>query len=60
MTDVKEDIVRAVEVALTPVFKQKASEKKNPYGDGRTAPRIYEVLRNADLENLLVKSFVDL
>lgn len=59
-TDVKEDIVRAVEVALTPVFKQKASEKKNPYGDGRTAPRIYEVLRNADLENLLVKSFVDL
>jgi UDP-N-acetylglucosamine 2-epimerase (non-hydrolysing) len=49
----------AVRKALTPSFRAQASEGGNPYGDGKSGPRIAEVLTTQPLTGILRKRFVD-
>lgn len=58
--DETESIVNAIEHALSPAFRKQAAEAENPYGDGKTAARIHQVLRDVSLENILMKPFFDL
>ena len=56
----RDEILRAIETAQTPVFRERARAGANPYGDGRAAPRIVEVLRTVPLDARLVqKRFAD-
>jgi UDP-hydrolysing UDP-N-acetyl-D-glucosamine 2-epimerase len=51
----REDILRGIEAALQPAFPAQARAAANPYGDGRAAPRIVEVLRTVPLGARLVQ-----
>ncbi|HLF48153.1 MAG TPA: UDP-N-acetylglucosamine 2-epimerase, partial [Methylomirabilota bacterium] len=51
----REDILRGIEAARAPAFRARASAAANPYGDGRAAPRIVEVLRTVPLDARLVQ-----
>jgi UDP-hydrolysing UDP-N-acetyl-D-glucosamine 2-epimerase len=56
----REEILRGIEAARGPAFRARARAAANPYGDGRTAPRIVEVLRDIPLDARLVqKRFAD-
>jgi GDP/UDP-N,N'-diacetylbacillosamine 2-epimerase (hydrolysing) len=56
-----DDIKKAVEKALSPEFKEKASKVKNPYGDGNASERIAEiVMKKLDEPINLKKKFYDL
>ena len=47
--------------ALDPAFRRGLTGLRNPYGDGRAAPRIAAVLRTVELgPRLIRKRFVDL
>jgi UDP-N-acetylglucosamine 2-epimerase (non-hydrolysing) len=50
---------RAMEQALDPAFRRRVEGIPNPYGDGRAAPRIVEVVASCDLAPLLHKRFVE-
>ncbi len=49
-------IVAALEAALRPEFRNGLHGMANPYGDGRAATTIAEVLATVSLENLLIKA----
>ena len=49
----------AVVKALNPQFRSAVAARPNPYGDGRAAPRIAEILLSAPLDRLLAKRFCD-
>jgi UDP-hydrolysing UDP-N-acetyl-D-glucosamine 2-epimerase len=51
----REDILRGIESAQAPAFRARARAAVNPYGDGRAAPRIVEVLRAVSLDARLVQ-----
>ncbi len=51
----REDILRGIEAAQAPAFRARAGAAANPYGDGRAAPRIVEVLRTVPLDARLVQ-----
>jgi UDP-hydrolysing UDP-N-acetyl-D-glucosamine 2-epimerase len=51
----REDILRGIEAALQPAFRAQARSAANPYGDGRAASRIVEVLRTVPLGARLVQ-----
>ena len=52
----KEAIKSAVKKALSPAFKEKLKQCVNPYGDGRSAKRIVDVLEKMEINpSLLVK-----
>lgn len=54
-------IVAGISRALSPAFREHLAGKINPYGDGRTSPRIVEVLANLNIgSRLLQKEFHDL
>ena len=56
----RDEILRGIETAQTPAFRGRARAGANPYGDGRAAPRIVEVLRTVQLDARLVqKRFAD-
>lgn len=56
----REDILRGIEAALAPGFRERLQGMPNPYGDGKAAPRIVEVLRTVPLdERLIQKRFAD-
>jgi len=48
-------ILSAVERARSDAFRSTLKGMKNPYGDGRAAEKIVEVLTTVPLENLLMK-----
>jgi UDP-hydrolysing UDP-N-acetyl-D-glucosamine 2-epimerase len=48
-------IVRAIEAALAPGFREALRGRRNPYGDGRAAARIVRVLREVPLGDRLVR-----
>lgn len=51
------EIAKAIGTALTPAFRSSLKDLKNPYGDGRSAERIAEVLSTVDLgKPLLMKA----
>ena len=56
-----ESIREAIATAIDDKFRLSLNDLVNPYGDGRTANRIVEILRHVTLdENLLKKRFFDL
>jgi UDP-hydrolysing UDP-N-acetyl-D-glucosamine 2-epimerase len=56
----RDEILRGIETVQTPAFRAGARAAANPYGDGRAAPRIVEVLRTVQLDARLVqKRFAD-
>jgi UDP-hydrolysing UDP-N-acetyl-D-glucosamine 2-epimerase len=51
-------IVRAIRLASSPDFRECLRGLANPYGDGKAAPRIIEVLKTVPFgRNLLIKTF---
>ena len=58
-TEIKaETIVHAIRSAVSPAFRERLRGLVNPYGDGKAAPRIVEVLKTVPLDRgLLAKSF---
>lgn len=55
---IKESIVRAIGLAVSPAFRESLRGLVNPYGDGNAAPRIVEILKTIPLgRNLLMKKF---
>ena len=59
---VKEDIKRAIEIALSKEFKNKAKNTINPYGDGNTSEKIVDIVNDFILNDKvnLKKMFYDL
>jgi UDP-hydrolysing UDP-N-acetyl-D-glucosamine 2-epimerase len=56
----REEIFRGIEAARVPEFRARARAAANPYGDGRAAPRIVEVLSKVPLDaRLIQKRFAD-
>ncbi|MCX8130711.1 MAG: UDP-N-acetylglucosamine 2-epimerase [Clostridia bacterium] len=53
------EIINAIKKALSEDFIQSVSGMKNPYGDGKTAERIVDILKSFDFrdKNLLKKKF---
>lgn len=58
---VKEDILRAIETALSDSFAKKAKETVSPYGDGHTSDKVIEVIKEYLLDKKidLKKKFYD-
>ncbi len=59
---IKEDIEKAIKVALSEQFKRKAKNTINPYGDGNTSDKIVKIIREFILNDKidLKKKFYDL
>ena len=56
----KEEISKAIELAVSSAFRNSIANIENPYGDGRAAERILRVLRSLEIgPSLLVKKFID-
>jgi UDP-hydrolysing UDP-N-acetyl-D-glucosamine 2-epimerase len=56
----REEILRGIEAARDPAFRNRARAAANPYGDGRAAPRIVEVLSKVPVDaRLIQKRFAD-
>ena len=57
---VKEDILRAIDTALSDSFAKKAKETVSPYGDGHTSDKVIEVIKEYLLDKKidLKKSFM--
>jgi UDP-hydrolysing UDP-N-acetyl-D-glucosamine 2-epimerase len=54
-------IEQGIRRALTPEFRDSLAGMTNPYGDGRSGPRIAQILATTPLDrSLLMKGFVDL
>jgi UDP-N-acetylglucosamine 2-epimerase (non-hydrolysing)/GDP/UDP-N,N'-diacetylbacillosamine 2-epimerase (hydrolysing) len=51
----RDEILRGIEVALAPGFRERLRGIPNPYGDGRAAPRIVRVLREVLLDAQLIQ-----
>jgi UDP-hydrolysing UDP-N-acetyl-D-glucosamine 2-epimerase len=50
----------AIEKALSPAFRKKLHNLKNPYGDGRAGERIAKVIASVPIDDrLLIKRFAD-
>lgn len=51
--------VDAIKHAISPVFRESLSDCKNPYGDGRSAERILEILQKLVVDDrLLIKNLM--
>jgi len=57
---IQTEIRKAIKKLYSKNFQKILSRVKNPYGDGKTAKRIVDVLKNYDLRNILKKKFYDL
>ena len=55
---VSHDIRRALNVLYSKKFQQRFKKVTNPYGDGKTAPRIKKILRNFKLRSLKKPFFI--
>lgn len=56
----KSSILNAINVALSPEFKQKCLNSHNPYGKGDSSETILNIIQNTKLEGLVFKSFFDI
>lgn len=56
----EQEIVKAIEKALSKEFQQQLPFITSPYGDGYASYKIKECLKNVNLEGLLKKSFYDI
>jgi UDP-hydrolysing UDP-N-acetyl-D-glucosamine 2-epimerase len=57
--DNKDDIIAAINCALSNDFKNTYKNKVPPYGNGGASTKIKDVLKNCDLSKLLIKKFYD-
>jgi UDP-N-acetylglucosamine 2-epimerase len=56
----RDDILHAIQKAVTPVFLAQLRDLRNPYGDGHAAERIVSRLKEVRLDDrLIMKRFVD-
>jgi UDP-hydrolysing UDP-N-acetyl-D-glucosamine 2-epimerase len=55
-----DEIAMAITRALAPEFQRQAAAVRSPYGAGRAAARMVEILAGARLESIVVKRFHDL
>jgi UDP-hydrolysing UDP-N-acetyl-D-glucosamine 2-epimerase len=55
----REAIATAIAEALDPAFREAARKQPAPFGDGRAAERIVEVLERTDFKGLARKPFID-
>ena len=53
-------IHQAIDLALTPDFRQRSRNTINPYGDAGASKRIIEVLERMDPSDFTFKPFYDL
>ncbi len=53
-------IVSAIRTALSPDFQRRLKQVVSPYGEGNTAARIVEVLKEVDIGDILTKKFYDI
>jgi len=56
-TETVAEIKRAFDKALSPDFQKEVQAKESPYGAGGASRKIVDVLKAADLEDILVKKF---
>ncbi|MBB5149729.1 UDP-N-acetylglucosamine 2-epimerase [Ureibacillus thermosphaericus] len=56
----EESIVNAINIGLSNEFKKRINNMKMLYGEGNTSEQIVEVLKNVDLEKILIKRFYDI
>ena len=56
----RDDIATAIGKALSPEFSEMARTTDSPFGRGGVAQRVAAVLKEADIEGILMKSFHDL
>lgn len=59
-TEAAEDILSAIQHALTAEHRERARTNTSPYGDGHAAGRILHVLKTTSLDGAFKKKFVDL
>jgi UDP-N-acetylglucosamine 2-epimerase (non-hydrolysing)/GDP/UDP-N,N'-diacetylbacillosamine 2-epimerase (hydrolysing) len=55
-----ESIMNAIDLATSKPFQQKSQNKITPYGTAGASQKIFEILRDINIDKLLPKSFVDL
>jgi len=51
----KEGIEKSIEQILSNAFQENIATMKNPYGDGNSCSKVYEVIRTTDFRTLLKK-----
>lgn len=56
----KNDIISAIEMSQTALFKEKCASSVNPYGDGNTSPKIIKTLLKHPLDDVIFKKFHDI
>jgi GDP/UDP-N,N'-diacetylbacillosamine 2-epimerase (hydrolysing) len=56
----RDSIVDAIEEIYSKKFRKKLKKTVNPYGDGGASIKIYTVIKNYNLTNLMKKAFYDL
>ncbi|WP_245942717.1 UDP-N-acetylglucosamine 2-epimerase [Helicobacter brantae] len=56
----KEDILKAIEKLFSPSFQAKLSSTINPYGEGGSAKKTKEILKEIDLNQIIKKEFWDI
>ncbi|MDE1220594.1 UDP-N-acetylglucosamine 2-epimerase [Vibrio aestuarianus] len=56
----KSSILNAINVALSPEFKEKCLNSHNPYGKGDSSERILNIIQSTKLDGLVFKSFFDI
>jgi len=52
----KDDIEKSVSKLLSTAFQKNIAEMKNPYGDGNSCEKVYELIRTTDFSKLLKKT----
>jgi UDP-hydrolysing UDP-N-acetyl-D-glucosamine 2-epimerase len=55
-----DEIREAVAMLLSESFQEALESSESMYGDGKSAEKIVEVLKNADLKDINIKTFYDL
>lgn len=56
----REAIIAGLQQALSPAFRAGLAGMRSPYGEGGAARKIVAALRDADLQNIILKTFYDL
>jgi GDP/UDP-N,N'-diacetylbacillosamine 2-epimerase (hydrolysing) len=58
--DQSHEISQSIKKALSTEFRELTQSTESLYGDGNTSPKIFDIIKNIELEGLIFKSFYDL
>jgi GDP/UDP-N,N'-diacetylbacillosamine 2-epimerase (hydrolysing) len=53
-------ILEAIDIAYSKKFEKRLKRTVNPYGNGGASRRIYDVIKDYNLTNIVMKPFNDL